>query len=225
MIIRQDDIRRSKRIYHWVVAAYIAGTLICAAVRFLQTKAIVPTVIVLLSLLYLLIMPLLFRILRLRPSYLLYAEFAIFVFLAFTLGVSLRWYTVIWWYDLFAHALSGSVFVMIGLCAFYMLQDDKGVSPSHNGKTAVGFGFCFSMMCAAMWEIIEYTGFLLFGYDSQNVAATGVGDTMEDMMICLAGTVITCILLAIHLYTKWKIPIFIATDEFYRLNCGSREKK
>ena len=48
---------------------------------------------------------------------------------------------------------------------------------------------------------------------------------MEDMMICLAGTVITCILLAIHLYTKWKIPIFIATDEFYRLNCGSREKK
>ena len=223
-MIKEDDFRRSRRIYLWTVAAYVAGTLLCAVVRFWQVREIIPTVIVLLSLLYLRIMPLRFRILRLRPSYLLYTEFIVFVFLAFTLGVSLRWYTVIWWYDLFAHALSGGVFVMVGLCAFYLLQDDRGASPSHNGKAAVGFGFCFSMMCAAMWEIVEYTGFLLFGYDSQNVAATGVGDTMEDMMICLAGTVITCVLLAVHLDTRWRIPIFTATDEFYRLNCGGGKK-
>lgn len=218
-----NDIRRSRRIYMWTVAAYVAGTLICAVVRFMQVRELIPTVIVLLSLPFLLIMPLLFKILRLRPCYRLYAEFIAFVFLAFTLGVSLRWYTVIWWYDLFVHALSGGVFVLVGLCAFYWLLDDVGGSPSYNGKAAVGFGFCFSMMCAAMWEIFEYSGFLLFHYDSQNVAATGVGDTMEDMMICLAGAVITCLLLAVHLYTRWKIPLFAATDEFQRLN-GRREK-
>lgn len=63
-------------------------------------------------------------------------------------------------------------------------------------------------MCAAMWEIVEYTGFLLFGYDSQNVAATGVGDTMEDMMICLAGTVITCVLLAVPFVYPMEDPDF-----------------
>ena len=47
--------------------------------------------------------------------------------------------------------------------------------------------FFFSGFVAVLWEIFEFVADLLTGNDSQNVAATGVADTMEDMMICLVG--------------------------------------
>ena len=208
---------RSRRIYRITVLLYIAATLVCAVGRWMETKAVWPVLVVLLSLAYLFIMPLLFRIFRLRPGYLMAALLDIFIFMAFTLGTGMRWYDKIGWFDLLAHGLSGVLFTLFGICAFHLLREDKH-QPRANGALCVGFSFCFANMIAGLWEIVEYTMFLATGYDSQHVADTGVGDTMEDMMICLLGAVVACILLAVHLKTSKKLLLFAPTDEFCRLN-------
>ena len=150
------------------------------------------------AVLYLLIPPLYRRIFHLKPTYLIDMVLMIFILLAFNLGVALRLYGSIPWYDNAVHGLSGAVFALIGLCVFYVLEEDKGHGPGHNRRTAVGFSFCFAMMTAPVWELIEYAGFLFFGHDAQDIA-NGVKDSMEDMFFCLVGAMILCVLMAIHL--------------------------
>lgn len=207
---------KNQWIYRITVILYIVGTVICGVVRFMQTRSVVSVLIVAASFLYLLIMPLVFWLFRIKPGYLIAALMDVFIFLAFTLGTAMRWYTVFGWYDLFAHCLSGVLFTLFGICAYHLLRQDKGQPLGEEPWVCAGFSFCFSMMIAGMWEIIEYTLFLITGYDSQNVAATGVGDTMEDMMICLLGTVITCVLLAVHI-KKHRLLLFVPAEEF----CGN----
>ena len=48
------------------------------------------------------------------------------------------------------------------------------------------------MTSAVLWEIWEY-GVSLFGADPQQVALTGVSDTMQDMIVCTVGGLITAI--------------------------------
>ena len=212
----EKDGKKNQRIYHLTILLYIVGTVLCGIVRYIQTRSVVSVLIVAASFLYLLIMPVVFWLFRIKPGYLLAALLDIFIFLAFTLGTAMRWYTVFQWYDLFAHCLSGVLFTLFGMCAYHLLHRDRGRTLGEEPWVCVGFSFCFSMMIAGMWEIIEYTLFLITGYDSQNVAATGVGDTMEDMMICLLGTVITCVLLAIH-FKKHRLLLFAPAEEF----CGN----
>ena len=107
------------------------------------------------AVLYLLIPPLYRRIFHLKPTYLIDMVLMIFILLAFNLGVALRLYGSIPWYDNAVHGLSGAVFALIGLCVFYVLEEDKGHGPGHNRRTAVGFSFCFAMMTAPVWELIE----------------------------------------------------------------------
>ena len=76
------------------------------------------------AVLYLLIPPLYRRIFHLKPTYLIDMVLMIFILLAFNLGVALRLYGSIPWYDNAVHGLSGAVFALIGLCVFYVLEED-----------------------------------------------------------------------------------------------------
>ena len=176
------------------------------------------------AVLYLLIPPLYRRIFHLKPTYLIDMVLMIFILLAFNLGVALRLYGSIPWYDNAVHGLSGAVFALIGLCVFYVLEEDKGHGPGHNRRTAVGFSFCFAMMTAPVWELIEYAGFLFFGHDAQDIA-NGVKDSMEDMFFCLVGAMILCVLMAIHLLGRHKLFLFAPSDEFYRINFGQKKEE
>mgnify|MGYP002595905552 CR=1 FL=1 len=106
----------------------------------------------------------------------------------------------------------------------YVLEEDKGHGPGHNRRTAVGFSFCFAMMTAPVWELIEYAGFLFFGHDAQDIA-NGVKDSMEDMFFCLVGAMILCVLMAIHLRGRHKLFLFAPSDEFYRINFGQKKEE
>ena len=66
------------------------------------------------AVLYLLIPPLYRRIFHLKPTYLIDMVLMIFILLAFNLGVALRLYGSIPWYDNAVHGLSGAVFALIG---------------------------------------------------------------------------------------------------------------
>lgn len=199
-----------------VIIAFILGALFVGLYQ-LAVKGIGIAWMGFVSVLFLLIPLLLRKIFRLRPAYLMDIVLYIFIFIAFDLGVALRLYGSIWWIDLAAHFVSGFLFTAVGLCIYYYLRRDKGMNMGQERALAVSFSFCFCQFTAVAWEIIEYAGFIFFGHDSQDMAH-GVRDTMEDMIICMAGSIIMCILMAIHLRGKHKIFLFAPVDEFYRAN-------
>ncbi len=172
------------------------------------------------GLLFLPAFPLLRWVFRLKKAPLMDAVLLIFLFLAFILGTVLGWYSYIWWFDLAVHCLSGFVACALGLCLFWMVREDKRAPMGRDALAASGFGFFFSQFVAGLWEMLEYLGFLLTGHDSQNVAATGVGDTMEDMLICLAGSLVMTAAVWLHLKGKRRSFLVLPAEEFYRANYG-----
>ncbi len=172
------------------------------------------------GLLFLLAFPLIRRIFRLKKAPLMDAVLLIFIALAFHLGTVLGLYTYLWWYDLAAHCLSGFLFTLVGLCLYWMVREDRSAPIGKDALAATGFAFFFSQFIAGLWEMFEYVGFLLTGHDSQNMTATGAGDTMEDMMICLAGSVIMAAVIWLHLRGKHRLVLMLPAEEFYRANYG-----
>ena len=77
------------------------------------------------------------------------------------------------------HTFSGVLTAYVG-----MLFIPKGVK---NIWFKILFIIAFSWMCAGLWETFEFVCNILFGGDAQRVAATGVNDTMLDMIVAFIG--------------------------------------
>lgn len=204
-----------------VIIAFILSA-IFIGVYMLSTAGIGVAWMGFISVLYLLIPFVARKLFRLKPAYLLDIVLYVFIFFAFNIGVALRLYGSVWWYDLVTHGVSGLVFTGIGLCVYYYLRENKELGMGADRRLAVAFSFCFCQFTAAAWEFIEYAGFVFFGHDSQDMA-NGVKDTMEDMLICMAGSILYCIFMYIHLRGKHKIFLLKPVDEFFRVNYGKKK--
>lgn len=112
----------------------------------------------------------------------------IFIFLVQVLGCICNLYNKIWWYDLFAHFLSGifTFYIAIILLKYWHLDN--------NILFTLFFCLCFSAFVAVSWEIVEYTIDNLFNLNVQHSIETGVADTMQDMIIALTATIISSII-------------------------------
>ena len=77
------------------------------------------------------------------------------------------------------------------------------------------------MMSSVLWESWEYF-VSQFGADPQQVAATGVGDTMQDMIVCTLGGLIpavSCWKYLRHLGEKRRKGLMMSLFEaYYREN-------
>ncbi len=140
------------------------------------------------SLLFLLIPRMVERLFRMELGYPLKITVLIFCFLGFHLGTALRWFDRGWGYDNVVHLLSGILFTLIGLCFYARIRG--GVNRKEEPLLQITYAFFFSVFVAVLWEIWEFSGFLLFGLDSQHHLDTGVFDTMEDIIACLAGSLV-----------------------------------
>lgn len=113
-----------------------------------------------------------------------------FIFLAHFLGSIVNLYHKIYWYDSFAHFISG---IVIAFFATYLLVIFK----KYDKKSFI-FNILFilglSFLVAGLWEIFEFTSDKLFDKDAQNVLTAGVDDTMKDMIVAALGTILYCIL-------------------------------
>lgn len=113
----------------------------------------------------------------------------IFLLISLLFGSILNFYYKIWWFDLFAHFLSG---VLAGLVAFIILKENKLVNKKYKLFNFI-FILAFSISIAACWEYFEFASDKLFNIDVQWVAKTGVDDTMTDMLIeTLGGIMMSC---------------------------------
>jgi len=106
----------------------------------------------------------------------------IFIFLAHYLGVTAEYYNKWEGFDKVTHTISG---VLTAYVAAVILQYNKSKKLVFN----VLFILSFTWLCAGLWEVFEFTCNYLFGGDAQRVAATGVSDTMWDMIVAFFGSI------------------------------------
>ena len=86
-----------------------------------------------------------------------------------------------------------SCMVMCGLThEGYTGRGNGRIQVDLDAANAALFTWMFAVLSAVLWEIWEYI-VSLFGADPQQVAATGVGDTMQDMSVCTLGGLFTAV--------------------------------
>ena len=105
--------------------------------------------------------------------------------MAHFLGVICDFYTQIYWFDKFVHFLSGFV---ASFAAIYLLVKFK---KEKNIIFSVIFIISFAVMIASLWEVFEYLASYYFDVDPQKVVATGVTDTMGDIIVTLLASILT----------------------------------
>lgn len=156
-------------------------------------------------------------LMRLRPApSLLFTAYA-FIALAFLVGMALRGYERIPYYDKLVHAISGAFFGLVGLGYYYVLKPEKRIEPA-DWRMARYFCLSFAMTVAAVWELYEYAISNLLGTDPQGVAATGVGDTMWDILVCLIGALALCVSMYFY-YRRGKTGLLMGVFEsFFHAN-------
>lgn len=130
------------------------------------------------------------RLMRLIPSQQMNFLILAFTFLAYPLGGCLDFYRLLPGFDKIAHMLSG-VFVSVLCIALYCY-----LKPGHRILTddmalAMVFMFFGSMAVAGLWEVGEYIVSGIVKMDLQRVNATGIRDTMNDMLVCMLGTLVS----------------------------------
>ena len=157
-----------------------------------------------------------YRITRLKRVHQLDFLILAFTFLAYPLGSCLDFYRILPGFDKVAHTLSGVFVSVLCLVLYYLLKPGHAVE-ARDAALAMVFTFFGSMAVAGLWEIAEYLISFVVGLDLQRVAATGVSDSMQDMIVCMIGTLVT--LPFVHRLCHGKAdPLTGAVSAFVELN-------
>ena len=159
---------------------------------------------------------------RIQGGYQLETYLYFFTFLSWTLGGAGSVYGLLPGYDKVVHCLSG-LFVSIFALALYRILEGKHSREGENPATACVFVFAASMAVAGIFELIEYTLAPIMGRDLQHVQDTGVGDTMQDMLVCLVGTIVFIFLMIRNIHGKHD-PFTDSAEVFAWRNSGERRK-
>lgn len=123
------------------------------------------------------------------------------IFMTVYLGSALKFYDKYRWWDRAIHFLSGIVFVSFGVAA-------SKNAVELNRFHILLFSLTLSITLHVMWEVLEYTFDCWFNMDNQRwqkvnasnnhkpesaIQPAGLVDTMNDTIVCIAGTIISCI--------------------------------
>lgn len=143
-------------------------------------------ILVCLSLYLIIFLPRIVRKFSSKVNDLIELIFLLFILFAQLLGSILHFYGIIYWYDSFMHYISGILtsFLSVIILILFNKYDD-------NDKVFnVIFILSITLMVASLWEIFEFTTDNLLGGDAQRVVATGVTDTMKDIICALLGSIL-----------------------------------
>lgn len=105
--------------------------------------------------------------------------YIIFIILAHFLGVILNFYDKYPGYDKLVHFIFGIVASYLSLFLIKDLKINK----------VIGI-ITITLSLATLWEVYEYICSLIFNVDPQNNLTTGVNDTMQDIIVAFAGSIL-----------------------------------
>lgn len=128
------------------------------------------------------------KIFNLKINNTIELTYLLFVILAQFFGSVINLYNTVFWYDTFAHFLSGlltTILAVIIMC-YLKAYDKKKII-----FNAI-YLLSFTLMIASLWEFLEFGMDNLLNLNTQHALDTGVDDTMIDMLVAfLGGLIIT----------------------------------
>lgn len=182
---------RMRRVRAGTLVFYYVFTLGAAVYAMRREPGVYNALLVLAALALPAVPGVLFRVCRLRPVYLVELVFDWFVFAAVPFASLFGAYDLIPYWDKILHFLSGFLFAALGTTVYFSQKPGHALDPADAFNAAL-YTWMFAMMSAVLWEIWEYV-VSFSGADPQQVATTGVGDTMSDMIVCTIGGLITAL--------------------------------
>jgi len=117
-----------------------------------------------------------------------------FIAVHFILGELGAFYSKYWWFDLLLHDFSGFVIGIVGFVWSYMLFYTSKIRAQP--WFILFFTISLAMAAGAVWEIFEFSMDQIFGFNMQK---SGLKDTMEDLIVCMVGSVFAGIIGYIYL--------------------------
>ena len=119
-----------------------------------------------------------------RFPFRLYVCTIVFTLLANAFGSILGFYHLFAYYDKFVHGVSGILLAEVGYVFFERVQ--RGLRLSPNWRLTILFALFFSIACAGLWEVYEFTADSLLSLQMQG----GNTDTVTDIIAGSAGAVL-----------------------------------
>lgn len=116
----------------------------------------------------------------------------LYIFILMILGCLAKFYSKLEYYDVFTHFIFGFAGCIVGLYLLNLFDiHDKNIV----------FNIIFMVSCtltlSSLWEIFEYIASIIFNEDVQNVLATGVSDTMEDIIASFIASILFTVVYAL----------------------------
>ena len=200
-----------------IVAAIYAAVNLALLLRYALARDLYHTGLALGTLVLFPVLHIFYRLSRLKRIHRMDICIYLFALLAYTGGELLGGYARLGAYDKLAHMLSGCFVYMLAHPLFYFLKAGHAVERSDRALLMV-FCAAVSLCVAGLWEMGEYLLSMLTGIDMQRVATMGIHDSMQDMLVCLVGTI--ALLPATNRYFRRGVPGFCMRpfDEFLRKN-------
>lgn len=150
------------------------------------------------------------RMFKITFSRVVSSAFYVYMFMAGFLGVAMEFYVRFFWWDVFIHFLMGTVLSVLSiyLLNYTIYKKDKS---KHNLFFTFVFMVLFAMGIGAIWEILEFSGDIIFNLGFQRyvtydgvilVGKEAILDTMLDLSMdflgALAGVVFTAIMIKVN---------------------------
>ena len=125
-----------------------------------------------------------------RTSAIIEIIFLIFLFISSILGSLFHFYEFVDYFDKFAHLLSGIVTAILGII---MLKKWR-IKSKHQLSFDIILMNILSLAIASAWEIYEFVASKALNSDLQRVGASGVTDTVHDMIVALIGSLMVSVM-------------------------------
>ncbi len=190
---------------------------IAFGVFYLFTGDLLRCILSLCTLLFLFLPQMIRQAFHFRYAHLLLALYFLFILVSYSGGLifSLSYRALI--YDLCVHLFDGFFFAVAAAAIFYTCTGQ--CSCSENFGFCTTFCFCFSFSVNVLWELLQ----ILVVFLEKHVLIS-VPALCADLLICLLGALIYCILTALYTYKGIHTYPLYATEDFVTLNVKSKEQ-
>lgn len=169
-----------------------------------------------------LIVPVCFRLLKLKPVYEIYIIAIVFIYFASLIGSSYHWYSYTG-FDKVLHFSSGWFVTTLAVILFFAIRKSNRFAEKKDFTIFLLFINAVNMAVGELWEFYEYAMLIFFNNDCINHYTQGVHDTITDVMCATVGGFLLTLL--IIRYDKTGKSNFFTNvyEKFYKRNIAHED--
>ncbi|HIU14313.1 MAG TPA: hypothetical protein IAD15_09620 [Candidatus Fimiplasma intestinipullorum] len=138
------------------------------------------------------IVPVVFRLFKLKRIYEIDILNIIFVFFASLVGSCLSGYALPY-FDKVVHFASGLLLCQVVYMLYSLISKRREPTSPEERRLVLCFNFVGNGFVALLWEFYEYAMLVFFNYDCIKHFSTGVHDSLTDMLAGTLGGLVMCL--------------------------------